>query len=493
MKEGILKKLAEWRDSPLRFVDECIGAKPTKQQAEALRILPKTKRLTIRSGHGTGKDAFAAWAAIWFSSTRTFPKVPCTAPTARQLSDVLWSEMSKWIRQSKVASEFTIQKDKIFHKEAPKEWWMRAISPSVKATKEEQAETLAGLHADHMFIIVDESSGVPDPMFVPLEGALTQPDNRVLLIGNMTKNTGYFFNTHFHPVMSQKWKQLHWDSRDSEIVTEDMINYFRDNYGEDSNIFRIRVTGDPPIDDEMTFIPLSWAIQCIGNTVEVDPDWPLYLTADIARYGDDDSVILPRRGMKISPWETFRGMHTINLSYHIVRSFAEMEASGAGIDEIGIGGGVVDWLQHDPRGLGDKAVGINVAEASSNPKKWYRLRDELWDKTRYNCMKCLYEFPDQTIRLAGRDMNLGHILADELASVRYNLDKNVLKIEAKKDMKARGVKSPNIADALVMSEYFNNVAYAMWGERARKREETRRFSPAFPRPAVAPQSWMVQG
>ena len=90
-------------------------------------------------------------------------------------------------------------------------------------------------------------------------------------------------------------------------------------------------------------------------------------------------------------------------------------------------------------------------------------------------------------------MNLGHILSDELGSLRYNLDKNVLKIESKKDMKARGIRSPNIADALAISEYFNNVAFAMWGKRQKEREQKRRFSPAFPEPSQNPQAWMTQG
>lgn len=495
MQEGILKKLKEWKNSPLQFVTECIGATPSKQQAHALRILPKTKRLSIRSGHGTGKDAFAAWAAIWFSSTRTYPKVPCVAPTAHQLQDVLWSELSKWIRQSKVASEFVVQKDKIFHKAAPKEWWMRALSPSVKATKEEQAETLAGLHADHMLIIGDEVSGISDPTFVPLEGAMTQPDNKVILIGNMTKNTGYFFNTHFHPTTSQKWTKLHWDSRKSELVTEDMIEYFRDNYGEGSNVWRIRVEGNPPLDDENTFVPLSWATQCVGNTIEVDPDWPLYLSVDVARYGEDDSIILPRRGMKISRWDRFHGNHTLNLSHHVVRNFTDMEASGACIDEIGVGGGVVDWLQNDPRGLGQKVIGLKYTDASSDKMKWHRLRDELWDKVRTLLMHSRLDLPDETVKMFGKDWNIGHLLANELAGPKYKLDNNgAIQIESKLDMKARGVKSPNIADALVMSEYFNNVAFALWGKREKERVEKRRFSPAFPKAQVAgSHSWMVQG
>ena len=467
MNEGIIKKLKEWRNSPLQFVVEALGAKPSKQQAEALRVLPKTKRLSIHSGHGCGKDAFCSWAALWFLSTRTYPKIPATAPTARQLSDILWSEMSKWLRQSKIADEFIIQKDKIFHKQAPKEWWMRAISPSVKASKEEQAETLAGLHGDHMLIIVDEASGVPDPMFIPLEGAMTQEDNKVILIGNPTKNTGYFHKTRFDPTFSSKWTTLHWDSRESELVSDDMIAYFRDNYGEDSNIFRIRVAGEPPLDDETTFIPLSWAMQCVGNTIEVDPDWPLYLSVDVARYGEDDSVILPRRGMKVGRWDSFHGNHTMDLAHHIVRNFGDMEARGVAVDEIGVGGGVVDWLQNDPRGLGyERAIGVNVTEASSDKNKWHRLRDELWDRVRTGLMHGKFDLPDETVKMFGKDWNIGHLLADELASVKYKLDNNgAIQIESKLDMKARGIKSPNIADALCMSEYFNNVAFRLWGER----------------------------
>jgi hypothetical protein len=190
MNKDALKKLKEWKASPLKFVVECVGGAPSKQQIEALLLLPKTKRLTIRSGHGCGKDCFCAWAILWFMTTRAYAKVVCTAPTAHQLSDILWSEISKWVRQSKVVDEFVIQKDKFFHKSSPKEYWARAVSPSVKASKEDQAETLAGFHGDHMLIVVDEASGVADPVFVPLEGALTQEDNMVILIGNPTKNTG---------------------------------------------------------------------------------------------------------------------------------------------------------------------------------------------------------------------------------------------------------------------------------------------------------------
>ena len=220
LNPAILKRLREWKHNPLSFVLDGIEVKPTKQQEQLLVTFPKFKRHTVRSGHGTGKDASASWLIMNFMATRPFAKVVCTAPTNRQLADILWSELTKWFRRSIFRDEFIIQADKIFHKEHPKEWWCRAVSPSVKASKEEQAETLAGFHGEHLLIVVDEASGVPDPVFIPLEGAMTQPDNYVLLIGNMTRGSGYFYDSHFDIKQRDKWNKLHWDSRDSTNVDE---------------------------------------------------------------------------------------------------------------------------------------------------------------------------------------------------------------------------------------------------------------------------------
>lgn len=464
MNPVILNKLKQWRDSPLLFVTECLKAKPSTQQAEALVAMTKKKRLTIRSGHGTGKSALAAWRILHFMATRAYPKVVCTAPTARQLSDVLWSELSKWLRGSVLSEEFILQKDKLFHKEAPKEWWARAVSPSVKASKEEQAETLAGFHGEHLLIIVDESSGVEDPVFIPLEGALTQEDNHVMLIGNPTRNSGYFYDTHFHPEISKRWEKLHWDSRKSENVTKDMIDYFAEKYGIESNVFRIRVAGEPPIDDERSFIPLHWALQCIGREIEVDDGWPLSLSVDVAREGDDLSVIMPRRGNKIYEWQTFQGLHTIELGQRIVESFSDLEASYVGVDTVGVGGGVYDWLCHDPRGLGmEHMFSVNVAEKASDRNQYYRLRDELWGLVRKNCMEGRYSFPDLVVKKGGVDLNLGNELAHELSVVGYKLGVGgEIKIESKIDLKRRGIPSPNLADALCISEYIHGLAFQRW-------------------------------
>jgi phage terminase large subunit len=458
----ILSKLQAWRTSPLQFVTDCIEATPSDQQAEALYLFPKTKRLTIRSGHGTGKDACASWLILNFLCTRPYSKVVCTAPTNRQLADILWSEISKWLRKSRLSDEFVIQKDKIFHKDAPKEWWARAVSASVKATKEEQAETLAGFHGDHLLIVVDEASGVPDPVYIPLEGALTQEDNRVLLIGNMTRNQGYFYESHFHPKHSLAWTTLHWDSRNSTNVADSYPEYMATKYGEESNIFRIRVMGDPPMDSENTLIPLAWALQCIDNEMPIAEDEPVYLGVDVARYGEDKSIILPRKGNRIYPWDSFQGMNTIDLGARVMANFTDMEASGVACDEIGVGAGVTDWLQKRPGGY-ETVFGINTATRSSDRNKYIILRDELWAGMREKCMRQQYWFPGST----EKERDMSNELCNELACLTYELQGSAIKVESKKIAKMRGVASPNIADALALTEYFNNVAYLIWSNTAR--------------------------
>lgn len=486
INKAVIEKLKTWKESPLQFIQDCIQVTPTEQQLQLLTgksSIAKHKRTSVRSGHGPGKTTVAAWIILWFMITRPFAKVVCTAPTARQLRDVLRTEIAKWLRQSVLADEFIIQKEKIFHKESPDEWWIRFISPSVSATKEDQAETLAGLHADHLLIVVDEASGVPDPTFVPLEGALSSEDNKVLLIGNPTKSSGYFYDTQFRTDIQKDWNCLHWDARESSRVPKEQVEYFARKYGVDSNVFKIRVEGNPPTQDENTLIPLWAAQQCIGKEIQVAEDEPLYLGVDVARYGNDASIILPRTGLQIHPWETFRKLNTIDLGGFIIQTYTEMKASGCAIDVIGVGAGVSDWLEkHHLKNL----YQVNVANSSSNLEKYDRLRDELWVKMRDNCLLGMYSFPDTKVN--GETESLGEQLASELACVRYKFNAHGgIVVESKKDLKARGVDSPNIADALGLTEYFANSATRVFAKKEEDYSIGRRYRDTG---VSSGQSWM---
>jgi hypothetical protein len=233
-----------------------------------------------------------------------------------------------------------------------------------------------------------------------------------------------------------------------------MPEYFARKYGVESNIFRIRVEGNPPLQDDTTLIPLWAAEQCIGNEIEVAEDEPLYLGVDVARYGDDSSIILPRQGLRIDPWETYRKLNTIDLGGFIMQSYQEMNASGCAIDVIGVGAGVFDWLEkHRLKNL----FGVNVSLSSSDICKYHKLRDELWCRVRDKCLLGLYSFP--AVKLHGEEESLGQQLASELASVRYKFNQHGgIVVESKKDLKTRGISSPNIADGLGLTEYFSNTA-----------------------------------
>lgn len=472
----VLNKFREWRLDAVKFVEEVLlvnkpHIKITAQQKQFLSELPHQKRISIRSGHGTGKDASASWAILWFLTTRVYAKVVCTAPTARQLNDILWSEISKWIRESAIQEEFVVQSDKIFNKNASKEWWARAVSPSVKADPADQAETLAGFHGDHLLIIVDEASGVEDPVFIPIEGAMTQEDNRAILIGNPTKNKGYFHDTQFHPEISKQWFRLHWDSRDSENVKPEYAAYMATKYGVDSNVFRIRVAGEPPLEDERTLIPLHWAEQCIGKDIEVDEEEPIYLGVDVARYGEDKSIILPRHGLRILPWIGFQGMNTITLAGHVLQTYQDVNAEGCVVDVIGVGAGTADYLRKkNMPGLFD----VNVSWASSDPTKYALLRDELWWRVREKCMYGYYSFPD--VKIPGETLSLGQEIANELSTPFYEFNRNgAIKVESKKDMKKRGIASPNIADALGLTEYFYSVATKVFRKKKTQFDRSRQY------------------
>lgn len=401
-------------------------------------------------------------------------KVVCTAPTSRQLADILWSEISKWVRRSDMLSEeFVVQKDKIYHISNPKEWWCRAVSASVKATKEEQAETLAGFHGDDLLFIVDECSGVPDPVFVPLEGALTQENNRILTIGNMTKSSGYFYDSHFHNELKKTWTRLHWNSELSTNVKASYPVYMANKYGKESNIYRIRVLGEPPLVDDGTYIPLAWAQQCIGNDIGDSEFNPRYAGVDVARFGDDSSVVLPRKGDLILPWQEYKGMDTVNVAGFVSQAYIDQDLEGAAIDEVGIGGAVYDiLLRRNLPGL----MAVNVAHAADEPLQFHRLRDQIWGMMREKCMRARYSFPNITI--PGEQESYGDRIANELSSVQYSFDNNgAVKIESKIQMRQRGVASPNIADALGVSESLFSVSFRLWG-KDKKREKKKRALPS---------------
>ena len=165
-------------DRPVEFAEDILGVIPEKYQKEVMNDVAKYPMTTVKSGHGVGKSALESWIIWWYISTRPYPKILCTAPTKHQLHDILWAEVSKWRRNSKgLVEEFEWTSEKIYLKGSQEEWFAIARTSN-------KPDALQGTHAEHVLIIIDEASGVPDIVFEPVLGSLSTKDAKLLMCGN---------------------------------------------------------------------------------------------------------------------------------------------------------------------------------------------------------------------------------------------------------------------------------------------------------------------
>ena len=439
------KRISDQQREGLEFYRRLITAK--LKRSRGIACTPEESQdakrlgLCIHSGHGTGKTAFLAWCILHFLICRPYCKIPCVAPVGPQLRSNLWPEIHLWLRRSPFLQDLIKwQAEKIYFKEeAGREWFAFPRTVNAKSSPEEQAETLAGIHADSMLIGVDESSGVPDPVFKPLEGGLTGPLNLVIQIGNPTQSHGFFHES--FTKFRADWLVCHWNAEESELVEKSHVERMARKYGRDSNAYRIRVLGLPPLATPDTLIPWDWVMNAVGRDLTVDPEVPRVLGFDIARYGDDKSVILQRQGGVVGDIEEWGQQNSVELANFGLRVIQEKDIACAALDVIGWGAGTYDILNSIAPCV---VLPVNVNEAAANAEQFSRLRDELWWQIRER-------FQQGTISIPHDDELIG-----ELSTIKYNFGKTTketIKIESKRDLRDRGLASPNKADALCLSEY----------------------------------------
>lgn len=431
------RKVKEWREGgPALFAKEALGAEPTEQQWEASRAIVDRRRVSIRSGHGTGKSAFMAWAVLWFECCYFPCKVPCTAPTAHQLNDVLWAEIAKWHRKLKerippLAELFAWSSERFYLIESPNESFAVA-----RTARPENPEALQGFHSENILFLIDEASGVPEVVFQVAEGALSTEGAFVLMAANPTREDGYFHASHHK--MRERWAALHWDGEESPMVSKQYIDDMRKKYGVDSPIYQVRVKGNFATAADGV-IPLSLCEAAIERDVSALLTAPIVWGLDVARFGDDSTALAKRKGnVQLEPTREWFGKDTMQTVGLIKREYdqADDKPDAINVDVIGIGAGVVD------RGLeiGLPMVGVNVAESASADDRYNRLRDELWFEGREWLER-------RDCKLADDDALIG-----ELTTAKYAvLSNGKIKVESKDEMKRRGIASPNRADAWLLT------------------------------------------
>lgn len=432
--------------NPVAFVTNVLGATPLPWQREFLeKIAAGKRRISIRAGHGVGKSTACSWALLWHMLCRYPQKCVCTAPTASQLYDALFSEVKHWANKLPTVLRDSIEvfSDRIVLKAAPESSFL-----SARTSSSERPEAMAGVHSEHVLLVFDEASAIPEPVFESAAGSMSGHSATTILIGNPTRNSGLFYKTHH--ALSAEWETMHVSCRDNPLVAPDFIKQIIDTYGETSNQYRVRVLGEFALREDDTLIPAELVDSAIKRDMEPLPSQGIIYGVDVARFGDDRTVIVKRRGNVVIEVKAWHGADLMESTGRIVSEARIDKPELINVDSIGLGAGVADRL----RELGFNVRDVNVSEASALNPQAAKLRDELW--------LTLKEWLGQrACHLPANDE-----LRAELVAPTYTFTSaGKIKVESKGEMKKRGVRSPDLADALCLT--FAGEA-ALIGGRASK-------------------------
>jgi len=445
-------------DDPVRFVREMLGADPYEYQREFLEALAQGERkMSVKSGHGTGKSTTASWAMLWFLLLRYPVKVVVTAPTSSQLFDAMFAELKRWINElpKELQELLNVKSDRVELLRAPAEAFI-----SCRTARAETPEALAGVHSDNVLLIVDEASGVPEQVFEAAAGSMSGHNATTLMLSNPTRSSGTFFESHNR--MANSWWTRTWSCEDSPLVSDEFVDEMRLRYGEESNAFRVRVLGQFPLSDDNTIIPFHLVEAAQHRDIVVADETDVVWGLDVARFGSDATALCKRQGPVVTELRSWRGLDLMQTSGRVVAEYEALPPSKRPteilVDSIGVGSGVVDRL----RELDLPVRGINVAESPSMGDTYMNLRSELW-------FKCKAWLEDRSCKLPKDDQ-----LQAELTAIRYSFTSSgKMKAESKDEMRRRGVGSPDLADALCLT-MASDAATAQSGTFKSFRGELRR-------------------
>lgn len=388
--------------------------------------------IAVGSGHGIGKSALMAMLDQWFISTKPHPQIVTTANTREQLESKTWREQAKWHNLLINKHWFEWSATRFACLADPTTWFGKAIPWS-----EKNPEAFAGTHERFVLFKFDEASAIPDAIWETSEGAFTDIGGIKIHIvfGNPTRNTGRFaecFRKQRH-----RWITYSIDSRTSNRTDKVLIQDWADTYGEDSDFFRVRVKGEFPRIGATQLISPETVEEAMKDEhpYEVFAHAPKILGVDPARFGDDKTVFVRRQGLQAYGLKKYSGLDLMKTASLVAQEIELDRPDGVFIDETGIGAGVVDRLHQ----LGYSIVtGVNFGASATDDKRYANTRTEIW------CTMAEWVKRGKIPR--------DNDLRDDLTGPEYGFDVRERRIlESKKDMKKRGMASPDCGDALALT------------------------------------------
>ena len=436
-----VEQLQRWHDHPDEFVADIwpevlLDREKWAWQRKFLLDIATEDRVAVRSGRTVGKTSALVFVILWWLLTRSPDAlILVTANSQDQLKDANWRQCSKWVGKMPegLREAFEITSDHIFLK------GIDGCYATARTASKERPEVVQGLNAKYMLVLVDEASGVDEIVFDHIVGSLGSINAKMVLTGNPTRNSGFFYDA-FHR-MAGRFKSMRVNCEDVPSASghiEDIIV----RHGKESNAYRVHVLGEFPTYDDDTVMPLELVEAAQKRDIEpiktVMPVWGL----DVARFGNCKTALVKRFGNWVPKdgVKTWSKRDTMEIAGIVMGEYeATLIADKPAIvmvDAIGIGAGVADRLLE----LGLPTGVINVGEMPSGKDgRFLNLRAELWWRAR--------EWLEQ--RTSKID---SPALAGELTLPTYSYTSNgKIRIESKEDMMARAIPSPDMADAFVLT------------------------------------------
>ena len=402
------------------------------------KSLSKAIKIAIASGHGIGKSTLVSFLILFAMATHENTRGVVTANTEKQLSSKTWAELSKWYNLFIGKELFTYTATALFSadKQYEKTWRIDAIPLS-----ESNPDAFAGLHnqGNRILIIFDEASSIADIIWEVAEGALTDKETEIIwcAFGNPTKNSGRFREC-FRKYRNY-WHTEQIDSRTVKVSNKVLLNEWVELYGEDSDFVKIRVRGVFPSASDTQFISASIVDEAQKRMYRVGEfnNLPVIIGVDPAWTGGDTLEIVMRNGYSMKCLATIEKNDDDMRMANLIAQFEDEYKADAVFIDQGYGTGIYSI----GKSMGRRWRLVAVGGASPN-NMYLNMRAYMWGEMK------------EWLKEGGSIPN-EQGLYDDLVGPEAIIDKNGrIQLESKKDMKERGLPSPNKGDALALTFAF---------------------------------------
>ena len=436
-----------WLADPVAYVRERFGAEPDRWQAEALARFPSSPRLALKACKGPGKTAVLAWLIWYFLDTRRAPKVAATSITEDNLSDNLWPELAKWQQRSpELSAAYSWTKTRITRNDAPETVFVAARTWPRTADPQRQAQTLAGLHADQVMFVLDESGGIPQAVMTTAEAVLATAsvDAHVVQAGNAESREGPLFRAcetdrHLWTVI-----EITGDPDDPQRSPRLSLEYAREQiatYGRENPWVMVNVLGQFPPTSLNALLGSEDVQAAMRRTLDATVyAWAqTRLGIDVARFGDDRTVIFPRQGLRAFAPSIMRHGRESAVSTDIATKVATLTAEWkAQVQLLDATGGWAAGARDVLVASGYRPVNVQFHGPSGN-EKYENRRAEMW-------------FGMSEWGKAGGGRPQVPELVGELTTPTYTFSpRGKFILEPKAHVKERLGRSPDLADALALT------------------------------------------